>query len=203
MPGVAFSDNPMTLTKIKWKAVLFCVVFALAVSCSGIPAADIFVAPRIVETSCTVDENTAELTCVYSTKLGFKQFGFSYGSKEGGMTDVISTDVQPHEFKVRLTDLQYDSTYTYYAFISNGSRRYPSFESEFKTEPCPEEKSMIDKYFADQDFLSKFPVMSCRLTVWNISRISGLSPVQVTTFRHIWICLALKILSISVFLIAS
>ena len=71
------------------------------------------------------------------------------------MTDVISTDVQPHEFKVRLTDLQYDSTYTYYAFISNGSRRYSSFESEFKTEPCPEEKSMIDKYFADQDFLSE------------------------------------------------
>ena len=50
-----------------------------------------------------VDENAVELTCVYSTKLGFKQFGFSYGSKEGGMTDVISTDVQPHEFKVRLT----------------------------------------------------------------------------------------------------
>lgn len=64
---------------------------------------------------------------------------FSYGSKEGGMTDVISTDVQPHEFKVRLTDLQYDSTYTYYAFISNGSRRYPSFESEFTTGACPEE----------------------------------------------------------------
>lgn len=106
MPGVAFSDNPMTLTKIKWKAVLFCAVLALAVSCSGIPAADIFVAPRIVETSCMVEENAVELTCVYSTKLGFKQFGFSYGSKEGGMTDVISTDVQPHEFKVRLTDLQ-------------------------------------------------------------------------------------------------
>lgn len=155
MPGVAFSDNPMTLTIFKWKAVLFCAVLALAVSCSGIPAADVFVAPRIVETSCMVDENTVELTCIYSTKLGFKQFGFSYGSKEGGMTDVISTDVQPHEFKVRLTDLQYDSTYTYYAFISNGSRRYSSFESEFKTEPCPEEKSMIDKYFADQDFLSE------------------------------------------------
>ena len=131
MPGVTFSDNPMTLTIFKWKAVLFCAVLALAVSCSGIPAADVFVAPRIVETSCMVDENAVELTCIYSTKLGFKQFGFSYGSKEGGMTDVISTDVQPHEFKVRLTDLQYDSTYTYYAFISIGSRRYPCFESEF------------------------------------------------------------------------
>lgn len=83
---------------------------------------------------------------------------------------------------------------------------------------------MIDNYFADQDFLSEvmkvadanhdghISVSEAKaLTSLEISRdiysiagleyfeISGLSPVQGTTFRHIWICLALRILSVSVF----
>ena len=133
----------------------FSTIIALAGSCAVIPAADVFVPPHIVETSCIVDGNTVELTCLYSSKFKYGQFGFSYGSEEGGMTDIISTDVRHHEFKVRLTDLEYDSTYTYYAFMSNGSRRYSSFGSEFTTEACPEENSMIDKYFSDPDFLSE------------------------------------------------
>lgn len=79
---------------------------------------------------------------------------FSYGAKNDDIKDVLCDDVQPNAFKVEITGLPYNTTFTYSAFISNGSRRYQSFEAEFSTGPDPADTVIIDDFFEDKALLS-------------------------------------------------
>ncbi len=82
MPKAEFPDNLETLKmNIRKYFIYFIAIFALAASCTGIPGAESFVAPQIVETLSKVKGDTVELTCVYSSKVGYSQYGFSYGAK--------------------------------------------------------------------------------------------------------------------------
>lgn len=139
---------------IRKRFIYFIAIFALAASCTGIPGAESFVAPQIVETLSKVKGDTVELTCVYSSKVGYSQYGFSYGAKNDDIKDVLCDDVQPNVFKVEITGLPYNTTFTYSAFISNGSRRYKSFEAEFSTGPDPADTVVIDDFFEDKALLS-------------------------------------------------
>ena len=101
MPKAGFPDNLETLKmNIRKRFIYFIAIFALAASCTGIPGAESFVAPQIVETLSKVKGDTVELTCVYSSKVGYSQYGFSYGAKNDDMKDVLCDDVQPNAFKV-------------------------------------------------------------------------------------------------------
>lgn len=155
MPKAGFPDNLETLKmNIRKPFIYFIAIFALVASCTGIPGAESFVAPQIVETLSKVKGDTVELTCVYSSKVGYSQYGFSYGAKNDDIKDVLCDDVQPNAFKVEITGLPYNTTFTYSAFISNGSRRYQSFEAEFSTGPDPADTVIIDDFFEDKALLS-------------------------------------------------
>lgn len=155
MPKAGFPDNLETLKmNIRKHFIYFIAIFALAASCTGIPGAESFVAPQIVETLSKVKGDTVELTCVYSSKVGYSQYGFSYGAKNDDIKDVLCDDVQPNAFKVEITGLPYNTTFTYSAFISNGSRRYKSFDAEFSTGPDPADTVIIDDFFEDKALLS-------------------------------------------------
>lgn len=155
MSKAGFPDNLETLKmNIRKHFIYFIAIFALAASCTGIPGAESFVAPQIVETLSKVKGDTVELTCVYSSKVGYSQYGFSYGAKNDDIKDVLCDDVQPNAFKVEITGLPYNTTFTYSAFISNGSRRYQSFDAEFSTGPDPADTVIIDDFFEDKALLS-------------------------------------------------
>jgi hypothetical protein len=128
---------------------LFPFIFFLAVlcACNGPdPAADVFLAPEILDISAEKGEDYSQLvlTCRVSSGNGIKDYGFYFGLSEkdygfyfgpGEMVKMASpSPIQDNEFTLTVTGLTYCTEYRYKAFIDSGPAEVVSEIKLWRTE---------------------------------------------------------------------
>lgn len=130
---------------------LFTVVLAVAASslvagvltgCSGDPSLEGLGAPEFLSVSAEADGNSVYLTCSYKGR-GAGVCGFAL-TKGGSVVKKQEAETRSDgSFSLNIKDLEYDTEYVYYAWISNGSAEIHSNTGTVHTEQKPEPEQVF------------------------------------------------------------
>ena len=108
----------------------------LFVGCSGDSSPDGFGAPEFLSVSAKADGNSVYLTCSYKGR-GAGICGFAL-AKGGAVVKRMEAETRSDgSFSLNVKDLEYDTEYVYYAWISNGSAEIHSNTGTVHTEQKP------------------------------------------------------------------
>ena len=121
-------------------AVLGAGVALLAVAlfaggCSGDPSLEGLGMPEFVSISAQADDNSLVLTCNYKGRVGMCGFVVTRAGKVVKRQDAETRG--DGSFTLTVNGLEYDTEYTYYAWISNGSTEIHSNTDVARTEKEP------------------------------------------------------------------
>ena len=130
---------------------LFTVVLAVAASslvagvltgCSGDPSLEGLGAPEFLSVSAKADGNSVYLTCSYKGR-GAGICGFVL-TKGGSVVKKQEAETRSDgSFSLNIKDLEYDTEYVYYAWISNGTAEIHSNTGTVHTEQKPEPEQVF------------------------------------------------------------
>ena len=130
---------------------LFTVVLAVAASslvagvltgCSGDPSLEGLGAPEFLSVSAEADGNSVYLTCSYKGR-GAGICGFAL-TKGGSVVKKQEAETRSDgSFSLNIKDLEYDTEYVYYAWISNGSAEIHSNTGTVHTDQQPEPEQVF------------------------------------------------------------
>ena len=130
---------------------LFTVVLAVAASslvagvltgCSGDPSLEGLGAPVFLSVSAEADGNSVYLTCSYKGR-GAGICGFAL-TKGGSVVKKQEAETRSDgSFSLNIKDLEYDTEYVYYAWISNGSAEIHSNTGTVHTDQQPEPEQVF------------------------------------------------------------
>ncbi len=130
---------------------LFTVVLAVAASslvagvltgCSGDPSLEGLGAPEFLSVSAEADGNSVYLTCSYKGR-GAGICGFVL-AKGGAVVKRMEAETRSDgSFSLNIKDLEYDTEYVYYAWISNGTAEIHSNTGTVHTEQKPEPEQVF------------------------------------------------------------
>ena len=114
----------------------------LFVGCSGDSSPDGFGAPEFLSVSAKADGNSVYLTCSYKGR-GAGICGFAL-AKGGAVVKRMEAETRSEgSFSLNVKDLEYDTEYVYYAWISNGSAEIHSNTGTVHTEQKPEPEQVF------------------------------------------------------------
>lgn len=115
-------------------AVLSSVAGVMA-GCSGDPSLEGLGMPEFVSISAQADDNSLVLTCNYKGRVGMCGFVVT---RNGEMVKKQEASTRSDgAFSLTVKDLEYETDYTYYAWISNGSEEIHSNTGDVRTEQKP------------------------------------------------------------------
>ena len=115
-------------------AVLSSVARVMA-GCSGDPSLEGLGMPEFVSISAQADDNSLVLTCNYKGRVGMCGFVVT---RNGEMVKKQEASTRSDgAFSLIVKNLEYDTEYTYYAWISNGSAEIHSNTGTARTEQKP------------------------------------------------------------------
>lgn len=130
---------------------LFTVVLAVAASslvagvltgCSGDPSLEGLGAPEFLSVSAEADGNSVYLTCSYKGR-GAGICGFAL-TKGGSVVKKQEAETRSDgSFSLNVKDLEYDTEYIYYAWISNGTAEIHSNTGTVHTDQQPEPEQVF------------------------------------------------------------
>lgn len=114
---------------------VFSMLAAMVAGCSGDPSLEGLGMPEFVSISAQVDDNSLVLTCNYKGRVGTCGFVVTQG---GEMVKKQEASTRSDgAFSLIVKNLEYDTEYTYYAWISNGSEEIHSNTDNVRTEKKP------------------------------------------------------------------
>lgn len=121
---------------------VFTAVFAVALSvaallvggCAGDPSLDGLGVPEFLSVSAQPNKNSIVLTCTFKGRAGM--CGFVVADSQGTKKLEASSRTDG-SFSLTVSNLEYDTEYTYYAWISNGSAEIHSNTGTVHTELLP------------------------------------------------------------------
>lgn len=115
-------------------AVLFSVAGVMT-GCSGDPSLEGLGMPEFVSISAQADDNSLVLTCNYKGRVGTCGFVVTQGGEVVKKQEASTRS--DGAFSLIVKNLEYDTEYTYYAWISNGSAEIHSNTDNVRTEKKP------------------------------------------------------------------
>lgn len=121
---------------------VFTAVFAVAISvaallvggCAGDPSLEGLGVPEFLSVSAQPNKNSIVLTCTFKGRAGM--CGFVVADSQGAKKLEASSRTDG-SFSLTVSNLEYDTEYTYYAWISNGSAEIHSNTGTVHTELLP------------------------------------------------------------------
>ena len=138
-----FIQTVISTERSEWRN-FFCIIniaiscLLLALSCQKgpVPSADWM--PVFVSTEAQVHDNSAVLTAALESGLseGF-EYGFYYGTP-GAVQKNVTARFQDNHMVAEVSSLEYDCSYVFKAYISNGRNEVRSPENVFVTGPQPQ-----------------------------------------------------------------
>ena len=110
-------------------------VAGVMTGCSGDPSLEGLGMPEFVSISAQADDNSLVLTCNYKGRVGMCGFVVT---RNGEMVKKQEASTRSDgAFSLIVKNLEYDTEYTYYAWISNGSAEIHSNTDNVRTEKKP------------------------------------------------------------------
>jgi hypothetical protein len=114
---------------------VFSMLAAMVAGCSGDPSLEGLGMPEFVSISAQADDNSLVLTCNYKGRVGTCGFVVT---RNGEMVKKQEASTRSDgAFSLIVKNLEYDTEYTYYAWISNGSAEIHSNTDNVRTEKKP------------------------------------------------------------------
>ena len=110
-------------------------VAGVMTGCSGDPSLEGLGMPEFVSISAQADDNSLVLTCNYKGRVGTCGFVVTQGGEVVKKQEASTRS--DGAFSLIVKNLEYDTEYTYYAWISNGSAEIHSNTDNVRTEKKP------------------------------------------------------------------
>ena len=114
---------------------VFSMLAAMVAGCSGDPSLEGLGMPEFVSISAQADDNSLVLTCNYKGRVG--TCGFVVTRNGEVVKKQEASTRSDGAFSLIVKNLEYDTEYTYYAWISNGSAEIHSNTDNVRTEKKP------------------------------------------------------------------
>ncbi len=130
------------------KLSAFPLIILLLASCQADPDPAQFSAPKIIQTSSTVEKNVVILTCSISGMESIKSCGFLFGTEESDLDRNICSMTGDGLISLQLDGLTFNTDYYFRSFIDNGRDEQTSGSKHFRIQqrvPDIELKSITDR----------------------------------------------------------